>query len=579
MSTSFAVDAVTPVVDRLPTVSLRSACAGLLGVELEALSHDVDVVDDAMAGLFGKRVHPLIACVHRAFAEHRPLSLSPDHIWLTIARGFADHVDEHAEALRARVVRHEGRARVAVAVTERPGSAAQWAAAVDAFAAGIAAHTGPGLVRMLGCEFSTTTTVERVASRVVTMAAFKKYFDYRLVCICGIPRITLEGTVDDWREIRRRVDVVAEYDLQWWAAALRPVCDALVETAAGRPDPEFWRSIYKPAEAYGGDVATGWLMRLFPYHHGVDGDVRRSHIFDDDGLAPLEPAVPKLLDRLLRRAPAQNPWICTGVDPSLPAAGLSVAPVVLEHTSGPSVVEEGVRLYAGFCGFRQLPDGALRPEVAWGVGPPPPSTAAIDRLLASASAPLAERAAGTAYDEEMPAALSEFYDRCDGVVVGDVVLWPRAALQRGDYSTAFGTVGGRQIAFCFGRRDRVFVFVGAEGAHPEDAFVVADSIEEFFALLGAHAPLAARATLYARLPSTVDVLRRALLRAEGPPCSDLDRREQEELAMRLCGDDGTAQQRAFWWASLVATLHLTLPQQHYFGRGPPFAALERLGLR
>ena len=203
--------------------------------------------------------------MHRAFAEHRPLTLSPDHIWLTIARGFADHVDEHAEALRGRFVRHDGQAPLVVQVTGRLQAQAQWREAVDRFSAGIAD------------------------------------------CICGIPRITLEGFVDDWREIRRRIDVLAEYDLQWWASALRPVCDALVETAAGRPGPDFWRSIYKPEEAYGGDVATGWLMRLFPYHQDRDGRRSRSHIFANDHL---------------HRPSATNLWICAGVSPSSPAAGL-----------------------------------------------------------------------------------------------------------------------------------------------------------------------------------------------------------------------------------------------------------------
>src|ERR1700747_2337995 len=35
------------------------------------------------------RCHPLIDAVSTAFAQHRPLTLSPDCIWLVIAQGFA----------------------------------------------------------------------------------------------------------------------------------------------------------------------------------------------------------------------------------------------------------------------------------------------------------------------------------------------------------------------------------------------------------------------------------------------------------------------------------------------------------
>lgn len=580
MSITFAVDAVTPVLDRLPTIPLRAASARLIGTDLEVVSHDGDVVDDAMAGLLGKRVHPLIACVHRAFAEHRPLTLSPDHIWLTIASGFADHVDEHAEVLRERLVRHDGRAALIVSVTARPQTPAQWHDVVNGFAGQIAEHTGPGLVRLLGCDFSTTTTVEQIASRVVTMAALKKYFDYRVVCICGIPRITLEGTVEDWREIRRRLDVLAEYDLQWWAAALRPVCDALVDTAAGRPDPDFWRSIYKPEEAYGGDVATGWLMRLFPYHHSIDGRRSRSRIFDELGGVVGVPVRPTRLQRLLRRVPAPNPWVSDGVSPSSPGAGLSVAPIVMS-AAGPA--QETLRLYAGFCGFRQQADGALRPEVVWGVGPPPPSTMVIDRLLARAGTGVVERVVNVDQSdeiEETPAALCELYDRCNGLEVDGVVLWPRAAVTRGTYTTAFGVVDGQQISFAFGHQDQAFVVVGAEGAHPEDTAVVADSIDEFFSLLAAGLPLTPRGTLYERLHAYVDVLRTVLERGEGPPRNDLSPRELVRLAMRLRGPDGTPRQRAYWWACLVATLKLTAPREHYFrARELPDELFERLGIQ
>ena len=56
-----------------------------------------------------KCVHPLIKAVHVAFAQHRPLILSPDISGLVISQGFGHHIHENAEALRSRLVRHEGR--------------------------------------------------------------------------------------------------------------------------------------------------------------------------------------------------------------------------------------------------------------------------------------------------------------------------------------------------------------------------------------------------------------------------------------------------------------------------------------
>lgn len=50
-----------------------------------------------------------MTAVWRAFAEHRPLVLGPDDVWLCLAQGFAAHMSVHAERLRGRFVRHAGK--------------------------------------------------------------------------------------------------------------------------------------------------------------------------------------------------------------------------------------------------------------------------------------------------------------------------------------------------------------------------------------------------------------------------------------------------------------------------------------
>ena len=54
----------------------------------------------------GEGVASAAAAVHIAFSQHRPLSLSPDDIWLVIVQGFSHHVAENAQMLRNRLVRH-----------------------------------------------------------------------------------------------------------------------------------------------------------------------------------------------------------------------------------------------------------------------------------------------------------------------------------------------------------------------------------------------------------------------------------------------------------------------------------------
>jgi hypothetical protein len=79
-------------------------------------------------------VHPLLSAVGRAFAEHRPLVLCPDAVWLTIARGVAQHIRLHAEELRPRLVSHTGRKRLTVDLGgPMPRDAASWYDVVELF--------------------------------------------------------------------------------------------------------------------------------------------------------------------------------------------------------------------------------------------------------------------------------------------------------------------------------------------------------------------------------------------------------------------------------------------------------------
>lgn len=266
---TFEVDSVTPARQPMKT--------GLLGRSLSwRLDRKVLLFGEEQRHTVDCGSHPLIEAVHAAFSQHRPLTLSPDHIWLVLAQGFSHHVETNAEALRAGLVRHQGRKTLTVETEDL--SMAAFQTAIASFSAQIREAIDPVLHETLICDFSTTTPAIRTASEVALMDGFKDFFDYSFRCVCGIPKITLEGTPEDWHRIRSRAEVLSTYDLEWWVSRLRPILDEFVATSEGRPDPEFWKAIYKPVEAYGGGAATGWITDLFPYL-GDTRRRRRNHVF------------------------------------------------------------------------------------------------------------------------------------------------------------------------------------------------------------------------------------------------------------------------------------------------------------
>lgn len=230
------------------------------------LNKRVEQVYDSEARLVAcTDVSPLVQMAHDAFYEHRPITISPDAVWFTIGQGFATHVNRNAEMLRGRFVKHGGKVKL---VVERPdfaiGRKNPWPEAFAAFSEQIAGHVGK-LRDLVVADFSTTGPVERAATEVLLMDTFQAYFEYEMLCGCGIPSVTLLGTPDDWRSIRRRAQMLSEYDLAWWTDALLPVLDKLVATAEGQDDRRFWQSFFHHDDSSISLATNGWIHVLFPY--------------------------------------------------------------------------------------------------------------------------------------------------------------------------------------------------------------------------------------------------------------------------------------------------------------------------
>ena len=258
---TFAVDDVTPATDLLEEQRTYEAVRAALDGRLESCC---DYHGTVVAGLQG---HPLLAAVHTAFAQHRPLVLSPDAVWITIAQGVAHHMAIHGERLRDRFVAHAGKLKLTVEVDGWvPGSPENpWPEAFAGWAGQIRDHVGPTVHDALVCDFSTTGPAELAASHVVMMDVFQRYFDFELLCVCGIPTVTLTGTAADWQRLTEKAEALRVFDMEWWLDHLVPICRQFARAAGGDVDRDHWQAICKLRQEYGGDIINGWVAKLFPY--------------------------------------------------------------------------------------------------------------------------------------------------------------------------------------------------------------------------------------------------------------------------------------------------------------------------
>lgn len=335
MSVTFKVDPVRIPDYRARSTSILEAWKARTKTTPESYSEHV---------LVESTFHPLIGAVRDAWNLHFPLILSPDVIWLTIAQGFAHHVNENAETLRHRFVAHEGQAEITVVRGldfQKGRKENDWPSVFSDFSAQLKTHLGKNH-DLIVSSFSTTGPVERAASEIVLMDAVKAYFSYTFMTLCGFPLITLTGTQDDWGDILARTLTLSEFGLGWWTASLIPVLKQFIRVFKNEPDVEFWGGLYSEGGGSGGPFVSGWINTFFPYlNDGKNLVLDKVHDLDD---------WKKLGNRF-------------GPTPDDYPSGLSVAPFT--WVDGNLGVSHEMDFVGGLIGYTQEKDGTLEPKAGW----------------------------------------------------------------------------------------------------------------------------------------------------------------------------------------------------------------------
>ena len=242
--------------------SFRAVIQKLSFGDIEAYSPS-----DSARMLVSTRLHPFVAALHYSFAQHRPIVISPDMVWLMILQGFAKHVEYEADSLQNVIVDFEGKKKLSVRRDEfiRHSLSNDWNEVFDEFSQKIYADIDSNLSQLMQNNFTTTGPKETIAYQIALMDAMSEFFVYELQTACGIPYVILEGTPEDWLLIKEQLPKFRKYNLDFWIDNLQPVVDELYEASKGSIDTLFWKSIYKWDSGSGGSGVSGWVIRFFPY--------------------------------------------------------------------------------------------------------------------------------------------------------------------------------------------------------------------------------------------------------------------------------------------------------------------------
>lgn len=315
--------------------------------------------DKTIARVFGTKIEsharifsPLLAtgqgnenaflqAANLAYSFHYPLTITPDVIWLLIAQGFAQHINQNAERFRSRFVQHEGKRIIRV---ERDGFVKgsplnDWEGVFSEFSDKIKEIVGEERHSLVVQNFSTTGILEKAAFEVTLMDALQAYFDYRVSTRCGIPYYNIVGEVDDWVRLRDAAMRLSEFDLEWWIRPLTALLDEFIRAAQGNSS-DYWESFFKMNNKSGGPFIDGHITALFPY------------LYEDNVL--------QVNSWLLERPSGSGDGFTSDQVP----VALSVAPFIWEYYRS----EIPMEFVAGLVGISQnVNDFSLKPEMAWAV--------------------------------------------------------------------------------------------------------------------------------------------------------------------------------------------------------------------
>jgi hypothetical protein len=281
--------------------------------------------------------HPFLTGILTAYKEHRPFVISPDIFWLLISQGFARHISNNAEEFRKDIVNFDNKKTLTVISNniELGNTNSDWEAVFPQFTNQISDYTGKELTNILTANFTTTTQTSKIVSEITVMETVKEYFDYKVYMLgCGIPKITIEGTVGDWEKVLEKTKYISKYKLKWWTDELEPILKEIIETKKGNFKKKFWMNMVKShtEKKYGSPTTiNGWIVKFFPYtKEGKKTDLK-----------PISK-----IDNL--------------------ASELVKVPFVLEDAVSKKTYK--MEFWAGFIGLSQnKEDYALKPEIGWAI--------------------------------------------------------------------------------------------------------------------------------------------------------------------------------------------------------------------
>ena len=239
--------------------------------------------------------HPVLKAYYTAFLEHYPVIVSPDILWVLILEGFSRHVRLNSEKLKNKFIKS---GKDNIIITQEPNgdkninkvSSKRWGDIFKDFVESSKEHIDPTVLHLFTPYFSTTTEeIEyacqlNIMSIIIPYVTFIKPFVGTNCCAgCAFPYIRLQGTLQDYKQLRIKIEGLKGFLIDDWVDKLLSIIDKIIETKKGNIDKKFWDNmITNKKREYSNELTKmvsdaheakryekieifGWIFDFFPF--------------------------------------------------------------------------------------------------------------------------------------------------------------------------------------------------------------------------------------------------------------------------------------------------------------------------
>lgn len=215
----------------------------------------------------------LIGTIIYAYSNHIPLILKPDDIWFAIILNFSRYVNKNSEELRNLFVEHDDKIDLKVIVDTPVIEDIYnygWKAFISIMCNNMNSYLKDDIKTLITPNFTTTTDDDKLIASISFMNSMSNYFNYTFAYECGLSKLKLLGTLDDWIKLENKVIELKKFNqpiINKWIDLLIPVLDEFINTFSGSCDNDFWQRICtSKSRGSGGEKKYGgWMFVFSPF--------------------------------------------------------------------------------------------------------------------------------------------------------------------------------------------------------------------------------------------------------------------------------------------------------------------------